>query len=439
MYAKAPKREAREQPAGRAPARRRPSAGRSLDAASIVALQRTAGNAAVARLLQREPAPQPGVPAPPVGAIDPVVDEIWTDELRRQAGNRIVMVYATFGDAVVELRSEFADKQAEPKLAEQLLLTAIGAVLPGAVGLTISHLQKSLTGFAMELIKTRPKLGEILTEDRVGEVVNAYVALDAADAEQGIRDYLTQGPTPPAGPTGEPMPIGDLLDATIDAVHAREEARDAALAGMDRGQLTGVWAQFAARNTSISYFKAQIRDLVAKHEAIAKAAASGGGGVDFERIVMLDAHGEVNPAVIEIKLSGGIWRSYKTHFVFKEWVAPEMREAAVAAGERQEGGLQTIGPDTPIPPTDIPLQGHIDDPRHEGGRIVELDTTAGPRLAKVDVEGSGGRFIAWVSPAEEAFARAQGNSQPGGIVHMDVCDITDMPWQPGLGAHAPAP
>ena len=41
---------------------------------------------------------------------------------------------------------------------------------------------------------------------------------------------------------------------------------------MDRGQLTGVWAQFAARNTSISYFKAQIRDLVAKHEAIAKAA-----------------------------------------------------------------------------------------------------------------------------------------------------------------------
>ena len=254
------------------------------------------------------------------------------------------MVYATFGDAVVELRSEFADKQAEPTLAEQLLLTAIGAVLPGAVGLTISHLQKSLTGFAMELIKTRPKLGEILTEDRVGEVVNAYVALDAADAEQGIRDYLTQGPTPPAGPTGEPMPIGELLDATIDAVHAREEARDSALAGMDRGQLTGVWAQFAARNTSISYFKAQIRDLVAKHEAIAKAAASGGGGVDFERIVMLDAHGEVNPAVIEIKLSGGIWRSYRTHFVFKEWVAPEMREAAVAAGERQEGGLQTIGP-----------------------------------------------------------------------------------------------
>ena len=109
-------------------------------------------------------------------------------------------------------------------------------------------------------------------------------------------------------------------------------------------------------------------------------------------------------------------------------------------GRRAPGGRPADDrADTPIPPTDIPLQGHIDDPRREGGRIVELDTTAGPRLAKVDVEGSGGRFIAWVSPAEEAFARAQGNSQPGGIVHMDVCDITDMPWQPGLGDHAPAP
>ena len=433
MHAKAPNREAREAEAARAPAAATHAPAVALNPALIAALQRTAGNAAVARLLAREPA-APGEPAPPVGAIDPIVDTLWTAELRRQAGTRIGMVFSKFGDAVVELRGEFADRDAEPALGEQLVLAAVGALLPGAIGLTIAHLQKQLKSFALELIKTRPKVGEILTEERVEEVVDAYVALDAADAEQGIRDYLTQGPMPPSGPLGTPVPIGELLDATIDAVHEREEARDTALAGMLRGPLTGVWAQFSARNTSISYFKAQIRDLVAKHEAIAQVAApgSGYGGIDFEQIVMLDAFGEVNPAVIRIQPSGGIWRSQRTHFVFKEWVSPEMRKAAFEAGQRQQGGMQTITPETPVAPTGVPLQGHIDDPRTEGARIVELDTTSGARLAKVDVEGTGGTFIAWVSATDEAFARAQGNAQPGGIVHMDVCDITGVPWFPGL-------
>ena len=106
-----------------------------------------------------------------------------------------------------------------------------------------------------------------------------------------------------------------------------------------------------------------------------------------------------------------------------KWVAAELAETAQAAGEDQWDllvlavrghriGLVEVKAGEPFP--SIPIQGHIDDPRSEGERIAELELFGRVRLARVDVERDGGRFLGWISASEESFARVKGERRPAG-------------------------
>jgi hypothetical protein len=266
------------------------------------------------------------------------------------------------------------------------------------------------------------------------DLADTYIALDSDKAQTGLTKLMETVPKPdPAGPAGEAMPVGDLLDSFVRSFdHATDDVQQR-LGTLDRAGTLGVWATYAPDNTTVGFYMAQVRDLVAKHEKIGKAAAEGGGygGMDYQKIVMLNAYGVIQPAIIDFKPSAApLLSGRRTHYAFREWVAPEMRQLAIAAGKAQTGGLWTLDTDTPVGNTGIRLQGHIDDPKTEGERVVEIVVGGNARLARVDVLGDGGQFKSWVAPSDESFARLQGDAQPGGIVRMDASKIEDVPPVP---------
>ena len=411
-------------------------------AAEVLALQQTAGNAAVSGMLARQaPVADPPEFVGPLRPVDPVIDAAWTAELRRQAGSRVDKAFTKYVSACDRVRGELAAKEAEPSLAEQLVLMAFGALLPGMAGVILDHVRGGLVEFAKGLIETYLKNHpQARGSDDAQDLADTYIALDSEKAQTGLTNLMETVPKPePDGPAGEPMPVGDLLDAFVLSFDDATDGVQQRLGTLDRAGVLGVWATYAADNTTVAFYMAQIRDLVAKHEKLGKAGAEGAegggyGGMDYQKIVMLNAWGVVQPAIIDFKPSAApLLSGRRTHYAFREWVALEMRAVAIAAGKAQTGGMWTIGPDTPVGHTGIRLQGHIDDPKSEGDRVVEIVVGSKPRLARVDVVGAGGEFKSWVAPSDERFARVQGEAQPGGIVRMDASKIEDVPPVPPGG------
>lgn len=452
-------------------------------AESILALQRSAGNAAVAAAMQARPAGGGARIARfpwsfgGVGPIvltykppDPAVVREWTAELRRQAGNRMDKAFVKYTLAIQTVKAEMAEKKARSTLVEELFAVAFGMLAPGVAGLVISRFKDELRSVAEFALAQAPKAAEHAGM-AVEELVDHFVAIDTPHAIEGVKSLMSElkqtpdpvaggpgpepSPSPPLGgeaPVGGPgrqMSVPELLIGFSEQFSVYLGKLDRALGTMDRAAVLGVWAAFDETRVTHDLYAAQIRDLVKQHEEIAEYASDDREGVfgdalDRRRIVMLEAYGVRRPALLKFHPGSAIAMK-KSYWSFVKWVAPELAGTAMSAGAaqgfrpawggpRHEIGLVDVKAGEAFPKDNpfgsIPIQGHIDDPGSEGERIVELEIFGKVRLARVDVEGEGGRFLGWVAAKDEPFNRVKGERQPGGITRLDPAGLEDVPVYP---------
>lgn len=452
---------------------------------SLLALQRNAGNAAVAAAMR---APAPGARGGPqvarwpwsfgeAGPIvmgfnppDPAVEREWTAELRRQAGNRMDKAFVKYAQAIETIKEEMAKKKARSTLLEELFAVALGVLAPGLAGLVLSRFKGALSSVAKTALQNAPKAGEHAGM-AVEELVDHFLAVDTPHAIDGVKALFEQlkkkpdpvaggpGPEPsappplggeaPVGGPGRSMSVPELLVQFSEQFSVYLGRLDRGLGTMDRASVLGVWAAFDETRVTHDLYAAQIRDLVKQHEEIAEYAADDregafGDALDRRRIVMLEAYGVRRPALLEFHPGSAIAMK-KSYWSFVKWVPPELTDTAKSAGAaqgykpawggpRHEIGLAEAKAGEPFPKGNafgsIPIQGNIDDPQSEGERIVELELFGKVRLARVDVTGDGGSFLGWIPAKDEPFGRVKGERQPGGIGRMEPKKLSNVPTYP---------
>lgn len=377
--------------------------------------------------------------------VDAAADAAWISEIRRQSAFRMSLAYTKYRAAIQTVQTEMDKKEAQPTLLEQLISLAIGALAPGIAGAFLPRIRDGLKGVASTVIGTVLKGKDetaINAYIKAEALADKYIDLDGKTAKDGylaLLENARKNATTVAPGTGKPLPAKQLLLQFSEA-YSQELDRINAQIGQteDRAALMGVYAAFDPTVATEGVYVSQIRDLVSKHEEIVKYAANETAGpfsnaFDYRRIIMLEAYNVKKPALIEYSPIS-IMASKKDYWKFIKWVSPEVENTAIAAGKTQEEGsnfkkqigLQEAKAGEPYGSSfDLPIQGHIDNPISEGDRIVEIDAWARIRLCHVKVEGDGGKFISWISPDDEAFARIQGGRQPGGIIRMNADNIKD--------------
>jgi hypothetical protein len=172
------------------------------DHAAILALQRSAGNAAVTRMLHRWPMKMPDLSG--YTQLDPAVEREWTAELRRQAGNRMDKAFVKYAQAVQTIKEMTAAKKAEPSLIAELVAVVLGALAPGLSGMVVARLKAGLRPVAETVIKNFGEQTGLAAE----QIVDHYLRLDMPTATAGAKAFFTAvtasaGP----GPDGSP-PLG---------------------------------------------------------------------------------------------------------------------------------------------------------------------------------------------------------------------------------------
>lgn len=391
-----------------------------------------------ARALMRQPATaDPTTPA----TVPPEIEREWTLELRRRAGDRMGIAFTKYRAAIATVQKEMEDRKAQPTLFEQLLAIAVGYLAPGVANMVLSGLRNQLKEVASVAIDAASKAAKVSDEKAikaysdVEALVDKYIALDGDKAKGGFLSMTAAMNTAAAG--GPPRPASEILAKFSEDFSVYLDQLNGIVGSAPRHEVLGVFAAFDPAKTKESLYATQIRELVKQHEEVSEYARNEGAQpfgshIDYRKIILLEAWGVRRPAYIKyspLSLMAG----RKAYWEFVKWVPEEVTQTAIAAGEQQ-----TVGGGGPQLPThagmdvvkagepydgDLPIQGHIDNPRSEGQRIVEINAWGKPRLCNVKVEGDGGTFISWVT--DEDYARVQGARQSGGIVQMDADKIKD--------------
>lgn len=377
--------------------------------------------------------------------VDAAADTAWILEIRRQSAFRMSLSYTKYRAAISTIQEEMDKKQAQPTLLEQLISLAIGSLAPGIAGAFLPRIRDGLKGVASTVIGAVLKGKDeaaINAYIKAEALADKYIDLDGKTAKDGylaLLDNARKHATTLAPGTGKSLPAKQLLIQFSEAYSQELDQINAKIGqSEERAALMGVYAAFDPAVATEGVYVAQIRDLVSKHEEIVKYAANETAGAfsnafDYHRIIMLEAYNVKKPALIEYSPIS-IAASKKDYWKFIKWVSPEVEGTAIAAGKTQEEGsnfkkqigLQEVKADDPYDSSfGLPIQGHIDNPISEGDRIVEIDAWGKLRLCHVKVEADGGKFISWIGPDDEAFARIEGGRQPGGLIRMNADKIKD--------------
>jgi hypothetical protein len=389
-----------------------------------------AGAMVLARKIQRQELPA----KPSTSATDQAIEREFLAELRRLAGNAMLAAFTNYSMAADEVKAEMKDKEARPTLLDTLIDLAVGALVPGAANLVINRVRGSLKLIATTAIGKYVKDADTAASAyQKADDLLEKLKLDDGKAQAGYKLLMgamkptsVPGPNGPPAPTSGPPPtggalpvggtgtvkVGGLIDAFQQNFAVYRQSLDAKLSGLDENALVGVYAAFDANVVTKSLYAQQIRDLVKMHEEINKAAADE-GPIDRERIIMLSAWGITQPAIISY--DAGVLLMRKDHWRFVKWVEEPMIPTAIAAGQSQEGGLKTVAAGQAYGGSGLPILGHIDKPKVEGRKVVQVDMWGKERLCWVKLAGdSTAEFVGWVAPDEESFARVKG-AQLGGI------------------------
>jgi len=403
-------------------ARRRPP----LRHDTLAALQRSAGNAAVSRLLARQPldvltppATRPQSNASYIGD-DPLaqarsmppaepspVERELLAELRNQTRFRAGLCFTKYVDAAAELKQEHAAADAAPSFLGTLIDLAVGALAPGLAGLVLKPLREELKSMASKVI-------ERVIKDADRQIQN-YMAADslvekllsnearAANVWQGLKAGWANAAAPPG------LAVGPMLDLFAEEFSVYLDGLTDHLAGMPAADQVGAYAMFDPHKATKHYYKLEIENLIGQHQELAKRG-----------VVWLEVYGIKRLALVR-------YESAYYGYAFVRWVPTESWEAARATVHDDEvfaaRGEYVLGRHK----GDV---GGVTAP-WAGERYAEIPVHGRPHLAKVKAsETREYTFVSWVSPEDELFARSQARLQFEGLSEIKEGALPNLPEPP---------
>lgn len=414
--------------------------------------------------LMRSPtsAPAPATASPTAG-VDAAIEKDFFLEMRIRAEGRMRSGLAMYLVAAENVKAEVKEKEAHPSFVETLFEMAVGMLGAGVANFVISKFVPEFSSVASTVIGKYVKDGDkaVSMYATADDFLKKLAVSDGAALAgyklliDTVKPKTVPGGVGPTAATDGPTPIGGapavggkglvktgkLIDLFQNNFAVYVDQMAARLSSMNIDGVLGVYAAFDPKVVTKEVYAAQVRDLVKKHEEMndyAKADGVGYNGADSKRIVMLDAWGVVRPAYIHRGNNvghGGIGLEsfeFDVHWVFDKWVEEGMASSAIAAGQAQPGGLTRAVVGQPYDGGG-PIRGHIDNPKTEGQRIVEVNSWGRVRLcwAKV-LDNPIAEFISWIPEAEEAFARVKG-AQLGGIKRWEESQFKKIPPRPEEG------
>ena len=427
-----------DRPAHRShPVRRAPAAGPEL----ILALQRGAGNAAVARLLAR--APDAGAllgHAPPrrdvhashvdddpldeLDALPPVPSKVEQEveqrrlqaekeflaELRSKARAGATLCAKNYSIAVVDLKAEHAEHEAKPGLLGQLIELAVGALAPALAGFVAGRLSeelKTLAAVAIEHIggSAETEIQRYLTADRFVSWIEEKAKDQGSEAIKALGEAWGKSTVNPE------LPVAAMLDKFDEEFTAYAYGISEKMDKMSPPAQIAAHTAFDPTKSTSAFYKLQIGDLLKENDELKAVAHS---PMSRERIVWLDAFGTSRLAVIAV---GELDMKYS----FERWVPVESWDSAEALGATQMFGIEQVAAPEFFNPFRHKATVAGVKPPWAGEQYAELVIGGAPQLAKVvlNEEGMPSSFVSWVDADQENYARAKGARQYGGIRRID--------------------
>jgi hypothetical protein len=419
--------------------------------AAVIALQRSAGNAKVANLL-RQPVEPSRIPPeltlktprnpyqsyPGDDPLAPVVEfpkplepaeKEFLAEMRGKTRFRANMCFTKYADAAQEIKQEYAKKQSSPGFLEQLIELAVGSLAPGLVAFALAPLRNELKSIASLAIEKVVKDGDkaVSTYMSAEKLVDKY--LDdkdrAGDAVKGLKAAWGATNVRPD------QPVGPMLDGIVQEFSEYLDGISEKLATMSPAEQVGAYAAFDPKKATKHYYKRLIEDLVKDSKMLTGAAEPGTGSLHLDReiIVEVEAYGVRELAIVSEHVGGA---AYGNWYDFKRWVPPESRETAKTLGHGQETGLQlTAGAEWYQRGRHSRFIKGLPAP-WEGEQYVEMVVKGKPRLAKMQMDiHKPKKFIEWVAPEDELYARGKGERQYGfGLRRFDEREFPVPPPPP---------
>ena len=383
----------------------------------------------------------PGMPQRfpfPAGPQQPLQQEEkeFLAELRGKTRFRAGLCFTKYVDAAREVKAEkTATTPASPTLLDLLIDLAVGSLAPGFANFVLTPLRnelKAIAGLAIERIAKNSDNQEahyLKAEALVDKYIdNAALSAQAWTALKGL-----WGPSEVRA-SGS---VGELLDGFIEEFSVYLDDLSGKLASLSPADQLGAYAAFEPKKATKSFYKRQITDLVEQHQALDKAAAppreSGALGFeDAEQIVIVHAFGVSRPAIV----NPAERRDDVAPYTFVRWVSDEMAERAKARGAEQTGiskdggqvrthvGLVSVADSESYrPDRDAGVVLGVSAP-WQGRQYAEIVDGERVRIANVEIDADRSpRFISWVEPADEHYARAKGERQFGGLKRFDAAQL----------------
>ena len=420
----------------------------------ILALQRSAGNAAVARQLARAPGagsllgPAPPHPAGHVShmgddpldeldALPPVPSKVeqeveqrrlqaekaFLGELRNKTRAGATLCAKNYSVAVVDLKAEHKEQEAKPGLLGQLIELAVGALAPALAGFVAGRLSeelKTLAAAAIEQIggSAETEIRRYLTADRFVSWIEEKAKDQGSEAIKALGEAWGRSTVSPE------LPVAEMLNKFDEEFTAYAYGISEKMDGMSPAAQIAAHTAFDPTKSTSAFYKLQISDLLKENDELKAVAHSRMG---TQRIVWLDAFGTSRLAVVSVGEQTGEYR-------FARWVPVEAWDSAEALGATQMSGIEQVAAPEFFNPFRHKATVAGVKPPWAGEQYAELVIHGTPRLAKVvlDEQGVPTSFVSWVDADQEAYARAKGAHQYGGIRRIDENTIS---WL----AHLPAP
>jgi hypothetical protein len=327
--------------------------------AAVTMLQRSAGNAAVSRLLARgsaaalarAPAPMPAPESSEPGECVPTrMSEVERTRWEREAGEHVTQAKPSFNSACAHHRDSLnAQARARAEAAALLVDVATAFLAPAftrcATGVLLEQInEKADAGVAKSLA------GFLLDADFVKAEFTAATKTFSATAKVHAMKLF--------GETEQDA----LLTAAERGFGAYVQDVTDSLGDMSDEQLIAVWWAYSDENTNVDVYREAIGEILAQYDQFVEALGSAtheigdSDEVDVEtRVYLAPMHGGVFPILVHTAdINMGSPRRE-----FRGYVPEQLEEPAKARTEELFGEVTTIDPTSladgiPAPPPPQP-------------------------------------------------------------------------------------
>jgi hypothetical protein len=398
-----------------------PAAGEPLSVPGVVALQGSIGNAAVARLLDRngaagrgralgrQPHPAPAPPAAgPAVAIDPQTAAV--EGMRIQLPGLINKAYQDYSNAVNSVRAEIVAKKVEtpPPTDPMNVIMAVGMALVPWESIAITAVSTLVTGPARETLKAAViryfieknplPFSPETREDKAIEALAAAAGLindpdRLKTAYKGVAAGWQEVAKGAVVGSTELQQTLSFLDACID--EASSKTLSNLTGNLPDAQVTALWSAYSSPSLSLS-FRGSVR-AQAQHfaDVLAKKPSDRGKSVSY---YPLDAYGKRRWAKLR-------YNTTSANYFFLAWVPGDLEPVVAAANGGP--GAEPLSPKL--------IANHLPDPVLEQERVVRMDAWGGLRMARVVGEEGVMHFRAWVPKSKYPETEAEAQNQIGGL------------------------